>query len=231
MLEGRFFLGVGFGEQLNERPFGVRFPSAGERRDHLREAIEVMRDLWQDGAVSHRGARWTVEGLRLSTRPAFGPPIYVAASGPKSAALAGEVSDGLIAVEPNARVVDVFRGSGGEGKRCVAQLHVSLAATLDEARANAFKWWPTAVVPAPLLGELARPEHFDAVAAAIGPRLLDGTVVCASDPEPVVAAIDRFVGAGYGTIYLHQIGPDQQRLLDAIDKELGPHYAASSSRP
>src|SRR5690606_22831403 len=137
-----------------------------------------------------------------------------ASSGKRSAQLAAEVADGLIGVAPDARIVDVFRGSGGEGKLCSAQLHVSLAAGSDEARDNAWKWWSVGAVPPTILTELANPSDFEAVAEAVGPSALDDVVVCAIDAEPVVAAIDRFVGAGYSTVYLHQIGPDQQRLRD-----------------
>src|SRR5689334_9885824 len=85
LLDGRFFLGVGTGERLNEQPSGRRWPRAGERREMMREGIEVLRRLWSDENVNHRGTHWTVENLRLQTRPATPPPIYVAASGKRSA--------------------------------------------------------------------------------------------------------------------------------------------------
>jgi coenzyme F420-dependent glucose-6-phosphate dehydrogenase len=224
MLEGRFFLGVGSGERLNEQPLGLRWPRAGERLDRLGEAIEVMQQLWQDKAVNHRGEHWVVENLRLMTRPAQAPPVYVAAGGTKTAALAGELGDGLIGVTPDAHVVDVFNGSGGGGKPCLAQLHISLASSTDQARENAFKWWPNGVVPPSLNGELAKPADFDAIAQAIGPDRIDDTVVCAADAAPIIDRIDRFVGAGFDTVYLHQVGPDQQRLVDLVAAELLPHY-------
>ncbi|MGD9997568.1 MAG: TIGR03557 family F420-dependent LLM class oxidoreductase [Ilumatobacteraceae bacterium] len=230
MSEGRFFLGVGTGERLNEQAFGRRWPSPGERRARLAEAIDVIRRLWAGGPVHHRGQFWRVEALELATRPAIPPPIYMAATGRKSAMLAGESADGVIGVSPDQRVVAVFRGSGGEGKPCMAQLHVSLAASFDEAVDNAWEWWPNAVVPSPLLGELARPAHFESTAQAIGAAGIDRAVVCAVGPEPVVAAIDRLVGAGFDTVLLHQIGPDQERLLRLCESELLPHYAAAAAR-
>jgi hypothetical protein len=99
-----------------------------------------------------------------------------------------------------------------------------LAATLDEAEAQAARWWPNGAVPPAVLPELARPEHFEAIAAAVGPRSSGASVVCATDAAPIVRAIDRFVAAGYGRVYLHQIGPDQQRLADVAQHELIPHY-------
>jgi hypothetical protein len=127
-------------------------------------------------------------------------------------------------VAADRRVVEAFRGAGGSGKPCLAQLHVSLADTGEAAVDNARTWWPQAVVPPALLTELARPEHFEEAAEAIGPGSIESAVVCATDAGPVVAAVDRFVGAGFGTVYLHQVGPDQSRLAAMAEAELLPHY-------
>jgi coenzyme F420-dependent glucose-6-phosphate dehydrogenase len=228
MLDGRFFLGVGTGERLNEQPFGGRWPRAAERRDALAESVDLVRRLFAGEMVDHRGDRFVVEHLRLMTRPASPPQILVAASGKRSARLAGEVGDGLIGVEPNGNLVEAFRGAGGAG-RAVAQLHASLARTEDEARDQAFERWPNGVVPPAVLGELATPPEFEAIAEAIGPGPIGDTVVCASDAAPVIAAIDRFAGAGFDTVYVHQVGPDQARLRDVMARELLPHYGARSS--
>jgi coenzyme F420-dependent glucose-6-phosphate dehydrogenase len=224
MLEGRFFLGVGSGERLNEQPFGQRWPGAGERIDRLREGIEVVKRLFAGDIVNHRGEHWRVENLALTTRPAGAPPIYVAASGKRSAVLAGEVGDGLIGVAPDASLVDVFYGSGGSGKRCLGQVHVSIAATIDEAVDTALDWWPNSALPPSVLTEVARPEHFEALASAVGSEAVGDSVVCAVDAQPVILAIDRFVAAGFDSVYLHQVGPDQQRLADLARAELLPHY-------
>lgn len=229
MFEDRFFLGVGTGERLNEQPLGQRWPAVGERLDQLREAIEIIRMLWSGDNVNHRGQYWTVENLRLATRPAFSPPIFVASSGKRSAALAGEVGDGIIGVSPDATIVDTFHGTGGEGKPCFAQLHVSLAETTDAAIDNAWTWWPIGTVPAPLLTEVARPMDFEAIAEAAGRDAFGSSIVCATGAAPIVDAIDRFVGAGYDTIYIHQIGPDQKRLADIAARELLPHYCRGRS--
>jgi G6PDH family F420-dependent oxidoreductase len=225
MLEGRCFLGVGTGERLNEQAFGARWPRPPERRAQLAAAVKLVRRLCAGETVSAHGD-WIVERLELATRPAVTPPVLVAATGPASARLAGEVGDGLVATAPDATLVSAFHGSGGAGKRCVGQLHVCLGPSLDEARATAWDWWPNAVVPNEVLTELADPAEFAAVARAIGPSTMTDGVVCATDATPVVAAIDRFVGAGYDTVYLHQVGPDQTRLLDVVGHELLAHYGS-----
>jgi len=223
MFDGRFFLGVGAGERLNEAPFVERWPRPGERREQLGEAIEVLRALWGTDNVNHDGAHWRVENLRLFEQPAAPPPVYVAASGRRSATLAGEAGDGLIAIAPDARLVDAYHGAGGDGP-CLAQLHVSLGATDDEAMETAWTWWPNGGIAGPVLSELARPEQFEAVAETTVRDAIHDTVVVATDAGPVVAAIDRFVAAGFDTVYLHQVGPDQQRLVDMARADLLDHY-------
>jgi coenzyme F420-dependent glucose-6-phosphate dehydrogenase len=220
---GRFRLGVGTGERLNEQPFGERWPRSGERRERLAEAIDVIRALWRGDPVNHDGAHWRVENLTLYDRPAVPPRILVAAAGNRSARLAGESADGMIGVNPDARLIAVYRGSGGTGP-CVGQVHVSLAATMEEALDNAWTWWPNGAVAPAALGELAQPEHFAAVAASARRESIRDTVVCATDAGPIVAAIDRFIGAGFDTVMLHQIGPDQRRLADLGAGELLGHY-------
>jgi coenzyme F420-dependent glucose-6-phosphate dehydrogenase len=221
----RFFLGVGSGERLNEGPFVARWPRAGERRTRMGEAIDVIRALWRGGNVNHDGEHWRVEHLQLWELPAAPPPIYVAASGRRSAALAGERGDGMIAIAPDARLVETYRGAGGDGPR-IAQVHVSLAASRDDALDVAWRWWPNGAIAGSVLSELARPQQFEAIAAATERTAVEDTVVCAVDASAVVAAIDRYVGAGFDSIYLHQVGPDQDRLMDMATTELLPHYRA-----
>jgi coenzyme F420-dependent glucose-6-phosphate dehydrogenase len=223
LLEGRFFLGVGSGERLNEQPFAQRWPRAGERRARMAEAIKVIRDLWEGRAVNHDGDHWHVENLRIWDRPPSPPPINVAASGSRGAQLAGDSGDGMIAVTPDATLVDAYHGAGGEGS-CLSQLHVSIAATEEEALDQAWLWWPNGAVAPAALTELARPEDFEAVAGSIERSAIERTVVCATSAEPIVHAIDRYVGAGFDTVYLHQVGPEQERLADLARSELLPHY-------
>jgi len=224
LFEGRFFLGVGTGERLNEQAFGRRWPPSGERRAQLSESIDIIRRLLAGDTVNHRGQYWRIENLDLATRPAVPPPLYVAASGPRSAAVAGEIGDGLIGVVADGHLIEVFRASGGKGKPRLAQLHVSLAATVDDAIDVAREWWPNGAIAPELLSELAQPRHFEAAARTAARDAIRSTVVCAADTAPIIEAIDKFVAAGFDTVYLHQIGPDQQRLADLASSDLFPHY-------
>ena len=125
MLPGRFFLGVGTGERLNEHVTGQRWPRADVRREMLREAVDVMRRLWTGENVIHRGARYEVDGARLYSLPDRPPPVMVAASGEASAELAAEIGDGMIGTSPDPDLVSVFRErSGADGARAYAEITV-----------------------------------------------------------------------------------------------------------
>src|SRR5688500_17448288 len=116
MMPGRFFLGVGSGENLNEHILGDQWPPVDVRLEMLEEAIEVIRLLWEGGLQSHYGEHFVVENARLYTLPDEPPPIHVAASGEKAAELAGRVGDGLIATSPEEATLKAFRAGGGDGK-------------------------------------------------------------------------------------------------------------------
>src|SRR5881394_2507316 len=105
MMEGRFFLGVGTGEELNEHVTGATWPGPLKRLEMLEEAVEVLRLLWQGGYQSHYGTHYTVEQARIYTLPDEPPPIAIAAAQPKAAELAGRLGDALIGVSPEGETV------------------------------------------------------------------------------------------------------------------------------
>src|SRR4051812_19261839 len=167
LLEGRFFLGLGTGERLNEHVTGERWPGATERRAMLEEAVGVIRKLLAGDNVNHRGDFYRVENAQLFTRPVVAPPIYLAAGGPKSAALAGRVADGMIGVGATARPVEAFEKAGGRGKPRLGQLHVCWAESEDKARRIAHEAWPNAAIQGQALSDLARPKDFERITAAL----------------------------------------------------------------
>src|SRR5262245_21187935 len=122
LLPSRFILGLGSGENLNEHIFADHWPEADVRQEMLEEALEVIHQLWRGKQVSHYGIHYIVENARIYTLPASLPPVFVAASGPKSAKLAGQTGDGLIATSPNAELVKQFRTAGGNDKPCYAEM-------------------------------------------------------------------------------------------------------------
>jgi coenzyme F420-dependent glucose-6-phosphate dehydrogenase len=222
MLPGRFFLGVGSGENLNEHILGDRWPETPVRQDKLEEAVEVIRLLWQGGLHSHHGRYFTVENARLYTLPDEPPPIIVAAAGPSATELAGRIGDGLFGLVPDRDVIEGFESAGGEGKPKFGQLHVCWAESEEAARKTALEWWPNAVVSGSLNWELSLPSHFEDASQWADEDAVAESVVCGPDPERHVEAIKEFVEAGYDNVYFHQVGPDQEGFLRFAESELLP---------
>jgi G6PDH family F420-dependent oxidoreductase len=219
--DGRFNLGVGTGEALNEHILGDRWPEADERLDMLEEAVEVIRLLWQGGQQSHRGRHYTVENARLYTLPPEPPGIIMAAGGPAAATLAGEAADGIWAVAPKPELLEKYTEAGGSGPR-YGQVKLCWAPDEDQAKKTAFEWWPNAGIGGELSQELALPRHFEQAAQLVTPDDLAEKLPLGPDPDRHAEAIKAFVDAGYDHVYVHQIGPDQEGFFDFWERELAP---------
>jgi coenzyme F420-dependent glucose-6-phosphate dehydrogenase len=222
MMPGRFFLGLGTGENLNEHILGDRWPETDVRQEMLVEAIEVIRLLWEGGLQSHRGKHYTVENARLYTLPDEPPPIIVAAAGPQAVEIAGRIGDGLFGLLPDPEVIARFEQAGGKGKPKYGQLHVCWAASEDEAKTTALEWWPNAAVSGNLNWELPLPSHFEDASDWADEDAIAGSVVCGPDPERHVEGILEFVQTGYDHVYFHQVGPDQEGFIRFAEAELLP---------
>jgi G6PDH family F420-dependent oxidoreductase len=222
MFDGRFFLGVGTGENLNEHVLGHRWPPPDVRREMLAEAIDVIRALWQGELVTHRGTHYTVENARLYTLPDGDIPLVVAAGGPKAAELAGARGDGLCVTSPDSEVLDAFSRVGGGGKPRFGQLTVCVADSEAEAVETALEWWPNGGLEGTLSQELPLPSHFEAAAAMVTPDLIRKNVVCPPDPAAHVDAITAFVEAGVDHVYVHQVGPRQDEAIAFYEREVMP---------
>ncbi len=221
-LPGRFSLGVGSGENLNEHILGDRWPPVAERQERLAEAIEVIRLLWEGGLKSHRGKHYKVANARIYTLPERPPPILVAVAGRKSVELAAAHGDGLVGTAPVAESIERFRAGGGEGKPTYGQIHVCWAESEEEGRRTALEWWPNGAVSGSYFLELPLPAHFEEAAELVGSEEIGESVVCGPDPERYVAAVEEYAAAGYDHVYLHQIGPDQEGFFDFCARELLP---------
>jgi coenzyme F420-dependent glucose-6-phosphate dehydrogenase len=225
MMPGRFFLGVGSGENLNEHILGEGWPSAPTRIEMLEEAIEIIRLLWQGGEHSFDGTYFTVDHARLYTLPDAPPPLYVAAAGPLAATLAGQVGDGLITTSPEASVYEAFTSSGGSEKPWYGQISACWAADEATAVKTAHEWWATAAVPGELSQELPLPRHFEQAAQMITEDDVAKAVVCGPDPEKHRAEIQKYIDNGCEYVYIHQVGPDQDGFFDFYKREVLPKFS------
>lgn len=225
LMEGRFFLGVGTGEALNEHVFGDRWPPADIRRQMLEEAVEVMRKLWTGESVDHHGTHYTVEDARLFTLPQAAPPIVVAASGPKAAELAGRIGDGLWSTSPASETIEAFEKAGGaqaKGKPRYGQVTMCWAADAAEARKTAHVQWPNTAITGQLGQDLPTPKHFEQAAQMVTEDDVAEKVPHGPGVEQYVEALKAFADVGFTHLYLHQIGPDQEGFFRFYEHELGP---------
>jgi G6PDH family F420-dependent oxidoreductase len=222
MMPGRFFLGVGSGENLNEHILGDRWPSVDTRQEMMEEAIDVIRLLWQGGYQSHDGQYFVVENARIYDLPEQLPEIMVAASGPEAAELAGEVGDGLIGTAPDREVLGAFSSAGGEGKPTFGQLTVCWGKDEAEARRLALKLWPNAGIPGAASTELPLPLHYQQLAELVTEEQIAEKVVCGPDPERHLEKIREYADAGYSHVYIHQVGPDQAGMIRFYEREILP---------
>jgi G6PDH family F420-dependent oxidoreductase len=222
MLEGRFFLGVGSGENLNEHVHGDRWPRAGVRLEMLEEAVEVMRLLWRGGQQSHDGTHYTVENATLFTLPDEPPPVYVSAFGPKAVALAARIGDGYVGTSPDAELVSSFREQAGAGKPALAGAKCCWGPDEAEARRLAHHLWPNSGLPGELAQELPTPAHFEQAAELVTEEMVAGSIPCGPDPEPYVESLREYADAGYDEVFVHDIGPDQEGFLRFFTAEVLP---------
>jgi coenzyme F420-dependent glucose-6-phosphate dehydrogenase len=224
LMPGRFFLGVGTGENLNEHVLGAKWPAPGERLTMLEEAVELMRELWKGDYVTHRGRHYTVENLRIFDVPDDGVEVAVAAMQPKAAELAGRIGDALINVAPKKEIIEKFDDSGGKGKPKYGQVTVCYAKSEEDAKRTAFEIWPNALVEGSASQELPLPSDFEQLVEGREPDDLDGTLTLGPDPEKYLKELKEYEEAGYTHAYLHQIGPEQEEFLEFASRELLPAY-------
>jgi coenzyme F420-dependent glucose-6-phosphate dehydrogenase len=219
LLPGRFLLGVGTGENLNEHVLGDRWPSTAERREMLEEAIAVMRRLWEGELCSFEGKHYRVVDARVYTLPDEPIPVVVAAGGPEAAELAGRVGDGLVSTTPDAELVAAYREAGGSGPT-YGMLTVCWAESEKEARATALEQWPTAGLRGTLGQELPLPSHFEQAATMVDEDAIAEAIVCGPDPEAHLEGIRGFAEAGFDHVYVHQVGAEQERFLEFYGHEI-----------
>jgi coenzyme F420-dependent glucose-6-phosphate dehydrogenase len=229
---GRVFLGVGTGEALNERPAtGVEMPGRKERRLRLAEAIELIRRLWTEERVDFEGEWYTTVKATVYDRPEEPVPIYVAASGPLAAKLAGRVGDGFICTsgkdpalydELLAKVVEGAEQAGRNpaGIRRMIEIKVSYDRDLELAFSNCDFWAALALAPEqkegiedPIEMERVANENLDKAPTRF---------ICSDDPEEVVEKIAVYAGLGFDELVLHAPGPDQARFLEQFGEDVLP---------
>lgn len=225
LMPGRFFLGVGSGENLNEHITGRRWPPYDLRARMLEEAVAVIRKLWTGETVTHYGEFYTVEEARIYSLPDELPPIVVAAGGQASAELAGRLGDGLVSTAPEAGVVRAFQSGSDDGRPRYGQVTVCWAEREAEARTTAAKWWPTAALHGELTQELRTPTHFEQAVKSVTEDQVAELIACGPNPQKHLDAIQKFVDAGFDHVYVHQVGPNQEGFFRFYEENILPEFS------
>lgn len=225
LMPGRFFLGLGTGENLNEHILGLYWPPSDIRRKMLQEAVMILRLLWRGGNQSYRGEYFTVEKAQVFSLPEKPPPIMIAAAGGRAAELAGEIGDGLISTLPSDSLVRKFRISDGASEKPrYGQMTVCWAKTEAEAKKIAKDWWAVAAIPGELMSQLATPAEFEAVAELVDEEVVAAKMICGPDPERHLEEIESYRKAGFDHVYIHQVGPDQNGFFEFFQREILPKF-------
>jgi G6PDH family F420-dependent oxidoreductase len=230
LLDGRFELGVGSGEYLNEHILGDHWPITDVRLDMLEEAVEVMRELWTGEEIVHRGRHYTVENARIYSRPERPPAVLVSGFGPKATDLAARIADGYVSTKPDEDLVSRYRDKGGRG---TASAGVKVCWGPDE-RACAelvHRLWRSSGVPGELSQELRSPALFAQASSTVTVEDASEHVPCGPRVEPIVEAVQKYVDAGYDRIFINQIGPNQADFFRFFQHELAGGLAAIGVAP
>jgi G6PDH family F420-dependent oxidoreductase len=213
LMDGRFFLGVGTGERLNEHVLGDRWPRADERLEMLEEAIEIIRKLFGGDYETYRGKHYTVEQTKLYDAPGKPAPIVVGAKAPNAAELAAKKGDGTINTTPDADIVKHYKKAGGSGP-IYGKVTGSFAASAEEAMKIALKRQPNPAMGGEIATELALPRDFEAVAELVGPDDLKDLLALGDDPGVWREKIAEYEQAGFTHVALHNVGENQEEFIE-----------------
>jgi coenzyme F420-dependent glucose-6-phosphate dehydrogenase len=232
MNKGDFYLGVGTGEAMNEYPTTGLWPSYNTRQGMMREAIELMRLLWNGKEVTFNGEYYMTRKARLYTTPLRRIPIYVSSLVPNSAFFAGYYGDGLISVANTPEVMKAIianfeagaRKAGKDPEKMPKQVEIRTAYTDDvDATVKIFKqYWAGTMIFATHLQNIYTPEMVATNGAVVGDNVIKNRQCISSDPEMHARFAQQFIDAGFNRLYFHSAGPDQYEFIEGYGRNVLP---------
>jgi G6PDH family F420-dependent oxidoreductase len=220
MSGGRFQLGLGAGENLNEHVVGRGWPPVHIRHAMLTESIEVITALWRGGFHSFQGEHVRVDDARIFTLPDEPPPLHVAVSGDASIAVAARYDAGMIATAPDPELVKAFDEATGDGRPKIGQLAVCVGGDEAACRRTAHERWRFAAGGWKVQAELPNPVNFEAATAHVREEDVAELVSCGPDPAVHAEAIRAWADAGFTHVAIAQVGPDQDAFLRMWESDL-----------
>jgi coenzyme F420-dependent glucose-6-phosphate dehydrogenase len=233
MFPGRVVLGVGTGESLNEVPSsGIKWPGPKERRDRLRESIALINKLWTEDRVSFAGQFYRTESATIYDKPKAKVPIWVAASGPLAAAMAGQIAEGFICTSgKNPQLYTELVGKVGEGLvrahresaslEKMIEVKVSFDTDYKRALEDTRHWAALALTPEEKMS-VEDPVEMERLAAALPLERAASRWIVSADPEEQLAQIRPYVELGFNHLVFHAPGPDQVRFLKLYAEQVLP---------
>jgi G6PDH family F420-dependent oxidoreductase len=219
LTDGRFTLGVGAGERLNEHVVGLGFPARRMRHERFREALEIIRLLWQGGYRSYEGRYLQLEDARVFDLPEELPVIAVAASGPASAGIAADLGDGLFAVEPDGDLVSTWQRLGGSGP-AYAEIPLAWAPDEDTAAQAVLEKNRFALTGWKVMAELPNPVNFAAATTSVTAEQVKAQFACGPDVTRHLEVAQQFVNAGFDHLVTLNAGPDPDGFMDFFAHQL-----------
>ena len=220
---GRFLLGLGAGENLNEHVVGRGWPPVNVRHEMLDEALHIIRALFDGGYVNYAGEHFRVDSAKLWDLGDQPPKIGLAVSGAQSADLAGELADAMIAVEPESELGELFDAAGGAGKPRIGQVPICWDPSRERAIERAhdqFRWFGSGWK---VNAELPGPAGFEGASQFVRPEDVADSIPCGPDLDAHVDAVRDYVEAGFTDVAVVQVGGDSQpEFLEWAERELVP---------
>jgi G6PDH family F420-dependent oxidoreductase len=233
MTPGRFWLGLGSGEALNEHVVGGVWPEPHIRLQMMQEAISIIKKLFSGKVAKHDdGKYFTMERVRLWTLPATPPPILVATAGPITAEWTGRECDGIITPGASLEKLKMLLGKFDEGARKAGkdpnsmpkmlQVHLSWAETYEQALQNAMTEWPNGGMPFPKQ-DIRSPEDFAEIAKLVRPENFKNRIVISPNMDEHRENLQRFVDLGFTEIHVHNVGRNQVEFIKAFSEQVIPN--------
>ena len=231
MFPGRFWLGLGAGEALNEHITGEYWPEPPTRLEKLSEGIEIIQRLFSGKVVKYNGKHFRLESAKLYTRGEKAPPIYVATAGPIQSKRTGRMCDGIITVGAADEKIKMLMQKFEEGAReedkdpslmpRMIQLHVSWAGSQEEAEEQAVKEWPNGGMPFPK-ADIRNPEDFAAMAKGVAIEDFKNRVLTSADLDEHLEHVQHYVDLGFDEVYVHNVGRNQEEFIRAYGERVIP---------
>ena len=225
MFPNRVILGVGTGESLNDVPAtGMKWPGFRERQGRLREAITLIRRLWTEERVTFEGQYYRTLSATIYDRPEMPVPIWIAASGPTAATMAGEIAEGFICTSGKGEALyrdtllpkldEGLKRAGRPGSSIERMIEVKVSFDINPQRAmeDTRHWAALALTPEEKMS-VEDPREMERLADALSLERAASRWIVSSEPEEQLAQIRPYVELGFTHLVFHAPGPDQGRFL------------------